>query len=136
MTFLWVAAGKPMPSSYYNPFTDVSEDSFCYLPVLWAVEKGITTGTSLTTFSPKSPVKREDMLTFIWASAGRPGVSGVSNPYTDVNNSKYYYPAVLWAISKGMLVGNEGGGSSTLLRPKEPCSRAYVVTYLYNLFGR
>lgn len=134
VTFLWAAAGRPEPISTVNPFQDVAEDAYYYAPVLWAVENGVTGGTSATSFSPKAQVLREDMLTFLWAAFGRETLSELDNPFSDVSPKKYYYPAVLWATDHGVLVGNEGGEERTLLRPAEPCTRAYVVTYLFRLF--
>lgn len=132
MTFLWAAAGKPAPSSSNNPFKDVKSDAYYYKAVLWAVEKGYTSGTSATTFSPKDTVTRGQMLTFLWAFAGKPKALSGSNPFKDVGKDDYYRKAAVWAYSGGILVGNEGDG--TMLYPKMGCSRAYVVTYLYDLF--
>ena len=132
MTFLWAAAGKPSPSSSYNPFKDVKPGDYYYKAVLWAVEKGYTSGTSATTFSPKDTVTRGQMLTFLWAFAGKPKALNAANPFKDVGKDDYYRKAAVWAYYGGILVGNEGDG--TMLYPKQGCSRAYVVTYLYDLF--
>ena len=134
MTFLWAAAGKPAPTSTYNPFTDVTPDKYYYKSVLWAVENGITAGKSSTEFAPGDPVNRAEMITFLWAASGKEIVTGVTNPFSDVREGCYYNKSVLWAVSHGILVGNEGCGDSSLLRPHQPCNRAYVVTYIYNLF--
>ena len=133
VTFLWAAAGKPNPGSSYNPFEDVSSDRFYYKAVLWAVEKGFIAGRTPTAFCPAESVTRGEMITLLWAYAGKPSVSNGTNPYADVSSGRFYYAPVLWAVSKGLFVGNEGGESSNLLYPKIPCSRAYVVTYMYNL---
>ena len=132
VTFLWCAAGKPNPTCTSNPFTDVASDSWYYKAVLWAVERGITAGTSATTFSPKKDVSLAEMLTFLWAAEGKPTISWTGNPFTDVSSGKWYYKAVLWAYYGGVLVGNEGSGSN--LCPDTPCTRAYVVTYLFNYY--
>ena len=132
MTFLWAAAGKPEPSSSNNPFADVSSDKYYYSAVLWAVEKGITAGKTADSFAPNDSVSRAEMLTFLWAFAGKQSASG-SSPFLDVTSDRYYYTPVLWAYANGILVGNESG-SSLLLDPKADCSRAYVVTYLYRYF--
>ena len=132
MTFLWTAMGKPAPETTRSPFTDVQEGSWYYKPILWAVENGITTGTTPTTFSPKETVTLGQMLTFLWAAADRPRPGRDENPYEDVSHDSYYYTPVLWAYNGGILVGNEGSGSKLL--PKTGCTRAYVVTYLYNYF--
>ena len=133
MTFLWAAAGKPNPGSSHNPFEDVSSDRFYYKAVLWAVEKGFIAGRTPTAFCPAESVTRGEMITLLWAYSGKPSVSNGTNPYADVSSGRFYYAPVLWAVSKGLFVGNEGGESSNLLYPKIPCSRAYVVTYMYNL---
>lgn len=135
VSFLWRAAGKPEPKTKTNPFSDVSSDKYYYKPVLWAVEKGITYGTTDTTFSPKDKVKREHMITFLWRYAGKPSPGGsASNPFTDISSDKYYYTAAVWAYYGGILIGNECPNDPHRLDPKADCSRAYVVTYLYNQF--
>ena len=134
VTFLWAAAGRPQPAAEENPFRDVAPDAFYYTPVLWALENGITGGTGADTFSPEARVMREDMLTLLWAAFGREAPAGTENPYADVCPDKYYYPAVLWAAANGVPVGSEGGDDPALLCPREPCTRAYVVTYLFRLF--
>ena len=133
VTFLWRAAGKPNPGTS-NPFTDVKSDKFYYNAVLWAVKMGITNGTSDTTFSPNEPVTRAQMLTLLWRYAGKPNPGQNNNPYTDTENDKFYTTAVNWAYWGGILVGNEGGSDPHKLLPNLGCSRAYVVTYLYDLF--
>ena len=132
VTFLWCAAGKPAPKNTSNPFADVPSDAYYLKPILWAVEKGITSGTSATTFSPKDTVTLAQMITFIWVYAGKPSAGRTENPFSDIEPGDYYYKAVLWAYYGGILVGNEGSGGKLL--PKTGCSRAYVVTYLYNHF--
>ena len=136
MTFLWAAAGKPAPTSTVNPFTDVSSDKYYYKAILWAVENGITSGRTATTFAPGASVNRAEMITFLWAFAGKPVPASNSNPFTDVSSGKYYYEPILWAVSEDLLVGNEGGNNAQLVQPKQPINRAYVVTYLYNYFIR
>lgn len=132
MTFLWIAAGKPAPSSTQTSFADIKPGAYYYKAVLWAVEKGYTTGRSATSFAPKGNVTRAEMLTFLWAYVGKPSQSWWNIPYTDVSAQKYYYSPVAWAYHGGILVGNEGSGTN--FNPDQPCTRAYVVTYLYNLF--
>ena len=132
MTFLWAAAGKPAPKSTANPFKDVSDKSYYYKAVLWAVEKGITSGTSATTFSPKDTVTLAQMITFLWAAEGRPKPGKTNNPFSDISSKSYYYKPILWAHYGGILIGNEGSGGC--LRPKVGCTRAYVMAYLYNYY--
>ncbi len=135
MTFLWAAAGKPSPTSSNNPFKDVSSEKYYYTAILWAVENGITAGKAPDRFAPADPVNRAEMITFLWAFAGKPAPSSSANPFSDVSSSKYYYTPVLWANGAGIFVGNEGDGNSKL-QPKHACNRAYVVTYLYRYFTR
>ncbi|MGI5988286.1 MAG: S-layer homology domain-containing protein [Dysosmobacter sp.] len=105
-------------------FTDVSEDSYYADSVLWAVENGVTNGTSATTFSPDMAVSRAQMVTFLWRAHGSPKATG-TNPFTDVNTSDYYYDAVLWAVENGITVGT----SDTTFSPDAPVTRAQAVTF-------
>ena len=132
MTFLWAAAGSPDPVSGVNPFKDNKKSDWFYNSVLWAVENKYTGGTSATTYSPRRTVTTCEMLTFLWAFAGHPTPVSNDNPFTDVGKKDFYYEAVVWACNDGILVGNEG--TETTLNPTQICTRAYVVTYLYNYF--
>ena len=126
VTFLWRAAGKPEPTSHINPFTDVKADSYYYKAVLWAVENGITKGTSDTTFSPNATCTRGQTATFLYRYAGSPAVSG-RNYFNDVNATNYYYDAVVWAASEGITTGT----SATTFSPADFCTRGQIVTFLY-----
>ena len=126
VTFLWRAMGEPEPTSAVNKFTDVATSDYFYKAVLWAVEKGITLGTSDTTFSPNDPCTRAHVVTFLWRAEGRPQASG-TNPFADVASGQYYYSAVLWAVSKNITQGT----SATTFSPDNPCTRAQIVTFLY-----
>ena len=126
VTFLWRAAGKPEPTNRMNPFTDVKEDSYYYKAVLWAVENGITKGTSDTTFSPNDTCTRGQTATFLYRYAGSPAVSG-RNYFNDVNETDYYYDAVVWAASEGIMTGT----SATTFSPADFCTRGQIVTFLY-----
>lgn len=126
VTFLWRAAGKPEPTSHINPFTDVKADSYYYKAVLWAVENGITKGTSDTTFSPNATCTRGQTATFLYRYAGSPAVSG-RNYFNDVNSTNYYYDAVVWAASEGITTGT----SATTFSPADFCTRGQIVTFLY-----
>lgn len=126
VTFLWRAAGKPEPTLTANPFTDVRVDAYYYNAVLWAVEQGITTGTSETTFSPNDKVIREQTVTFLWRKAGKPDAGSV-NPFEDVPAGAYYTSAVLWAVKEGIT----NGVDATHFGPKNPCTRGQIVTFLF-----
>jgi hypothetical protein len=129
VTFLWRAAGSPEPKSQNNPFTDVASGSFYEKPVLWAVENGITNGTSATTFGPNEPCNRAQVVTFLWRAMGRPTAEAES-PFTDVKTGDFYYEAVLWALENGIT----NGISATEFGAGNPCNRAQVVTFLYRTF--
>ncbi len=125
VTFLWRSVGSPAPSGESNPFVDVSEGAYYYDAVLWAVEQGITNGTSGTTFSPNATVTRGQTVTFLWRHAGSPDVSGSS--FTDVAADAYYSTAVAWAAREGITSGT----TATTFSPYDPCTRAQIVTFLY-----
>ena len=110
-----------------NPFTDVPDDAFYTDAVRWANYKGITTGTSPTTFEPASPCMRAHVVTFLWRAAGSPEPTITENPFTDVKESDFFYKSVLWAYENGIT----GGVDDTHFGPAVPCNRAQVVTFLY-----
>ena len=126
VTFLWRAAGSPTPKSSAMPFTDVKAGSYYYDAVLWAVEQGITTGTSATTFSPELNCSRAQIVTFLYRAAGSPAVSG-SPTFFDVAPDAYYAKAVKWAENKG-ITGGIGGG---LFGSDNNCTRAQIVTFIW-----
>ena len=120
------------PEPVKNPFTDVSSSAYYYEPVLWAVEKSITGGTSATTFSPNASCTRGQIVTFLWAAAGRPSPVSSKNPFTDVKQSDYYYKAVLWSVENGIT----SGISATKFGPNQTCTRCQAVTFLWAAKGR
>lgn len=130
VTFLWRAAGSPEPTTTRNPFRDVNAvtHSSYYKAILWASQKGITSGTSTTAFSPDQVCTRAQIVTFLYRYAGQP--SGYySNPFKDVSatSEASYYNAVLWAVGKGITTGT----SATTFSPYASCNRAEAVTFLY-----
>jgi hypothetical protein len=127
MTFLWRAAGSPEPEAAENPFTDVKENAFYCKAVLWAVENGITAGTSASTFSPGKTCTRAEAITFLWHYLDDPEASGAENPFRDVADSEYYYPAVLWAVGAGV----SSGTAPDRFSPESFCTRAQILTFLY-----
>ena len=130
VTFLWRAAGSPAPQSHAMPFTDVAEGSYYHDAVLWAVENGITKGTSDTAFSPNATCTRAQIVTFLWRSQKSPA-SGSVNPFTDVAADAYYANAVLWAAENGVTSGTTG----TTFSPNDNCTRAQIVTFLFRCLG-
>ncbi len=127
VTFLWRAAGSPAPTSGKNPFSDVAKGAYYYDAVLWAVEKGITTGTTATTFSPNSTCTRGQVVTFLWRDAGAPHPMIFNIPFADVRESDYFSDAVLWALEKNITKGT----TETTFSPQSQCQRAHVVTFLF-----
>ena len=138
VTFLYRAAGGSTQSSYYytNPFTDVgsSMGSDFYNAILWAVNKGITTGTSKTTFSPNKTCTRAEIVTFLYRYAGNNATGYYSNPFTDVKQTTHapYYNAILWAVGKGITTGT----TATTFSPDKTCTRGEAVTFLYRAIGK
>ena len=126
VTFLWRAAGSPAPKTKVMPFTDVPAGSYYHDAVLWAMEQGITKGTSDTAFSPNATCTRAQIVTFLWRANGSPAVSG-SAAFTDVAADAYYAAAVAWAEKNGV-TGGIGGG---LFGSGNTCTRAQIVTFLY-----
>ena len=131
VTFLWRAAGSPAPKATTTAFTDLDKSAYYYDAVLWAVEQGITTGTSATTFSPNATVTRGQTVTFLYRFAGQPAVSG-SSSFTDVNSSDYYAAAVQWAKEQGITSGT----SDTTFSPTNDCTRGQIVTFLYRQLAK
>lgn len=126
VTFLWRAAGSPAPKSTGHNFTDVKTGSYYEQAVLWAVENGITVGTSSTTFSPDATCTRAQAVTFLYRASGSPAVSG-SAAFSDVATDAYYADAVAWAEKKGITTGIGGG----LFGSNNDCTRAQIVTFLW-----
>ena len=128
VTFLWRASGSPEPKTASNPFTDVAANAYYCKAVLWAVENGITTGTSATTFSPDAPCTRAQGVTFLWRANGSKAASAAAS-FTDVASDAYYAPAVAWAAEQNVT----GGVGNGLFSPNTTCTRAQIVSMLYRL---
>ena len=126
VTFLWRAAGSPTPKTKLMPFPDVPVGSYYWNAVLWAIEQGITEGTSYLTFSPNDSCTRAQIVTFLWRAKGNPAVSG-NAPFTDVLPDAYYAAAVTWAEKNGIT----GGIGNGLFGSNNTCTRAQIVTFLY-----
>ena len=126
VTFLWRTAGSPKPETRAMPFTDVPVGSYYYDAVLWAVENGITKGTSDTTFSPNMTCSRAQIVAFLWRSEKYPA-AGIANPFADVKSTAYYADAVLWAVKENITKGT----TSTTFSPNADCTRAQIVTFLW-----
>ena len=126
VTFLWRTAGSPASKTSTMPFTDVPVGSYYYDAVLWAVENGITKGTSDTTFSPDDTCTRAQIVAFLWRSEKSPA-AGSRNPFADVKSTAYYADAVLWAVREDITKGT----TNTTFSPDADCTRAQIVTFLW-----
>ena len=126
VTFLWRTAGSPVSKTSTMPFTDVPVGSYYYDAVLWAVENGITKGTSDTTFSPNMTCTRAQIVAFLWRSEKSPA-AGTANPFADVKSTAYYADAVLWAAKEDITKGT----TNTTFSPDADCTRAQIVTFLW-----
>jgi len=130
VTFLWRAAGSPVPAAEAHPFADVEAGSFYEKAVLWAVENGITNGLSSTEFGPDAPCNRAQVVTFLWRSMGCPP-SDAENPFADVKAGDFYEKAVLWAVENGITNGLSAAEFGT----NAACNRAQIVTFLYRTYN-
>ena len=130
VTFLWRAAGCPEPAVTENPFVDVEPGSFYEKAVLWAAEKGITTGTDESHFSPNMACNRATVVTFLYRAFEEPAVEGAENPFTDVPADSWYTAPVLWAVEMGIT----NGLSADSFGPNTACNRAQIVTFLYRAY--
>ena len=130
-TFLWRAAGSPAPKSTEIPFIDVAAGEYYTDAILWAYERGITSGTKDgTTFEPNATCTRAQIVTMLARYCkGTPGSK--DNPFTDVPAGAYYTDAVLWAVENGITTGTKDG---TTFEPNATCSRAQIVTFLFRLW--
>ena len=126
VTFLWRAAGSPEPETRAMPFADVPVGSYYYDAVLWAVENGITKGTSENRFSPDDTCTRAQIVAFLWRSEKSPA-AGSRNPFADVKSTAYYADAVLWAVKEDITKGS----TNTTFSPDADCTRAQIVTFLW-----
>ena len=132
VTFLWRAANEPEPTRTASPFSDVTDPNlYYYKAVLWAVEKGITDGTSDTTFSPNDTVTRAQVVTFLWRSKGSPTPAGTGAQFRDVPPSAYYAAPVQWAVEQNITDGMANG----IFAPQNGCTRAQIVTFLSRAEG-
>ena len=118
--------------SVTNPFVDIPADEYYLEPVLWAVGKGITSGTSANTFSPYRIITRGEAVTFLWRAMGSPEPVLMINPFVDVTEADYYYKAVLWAAEKGITAGV----GNNHFAPGQECTRAQILTFLWVAMGK
>lgn len=129
VTFLWRSSGSPAPKNSRMPFTDVSHSAYYYDAVLWALEEGITIGTSSATFSPDAVIDRAQAVTLLHRANGAPSVTG-RTVFTDVPQTTYYADAVKWAVDHEITTGT----SAAAFSPNASCTRAQIVTFLYRAY--
>ena len=126
MTFLWRLAGSPMAKNRVSPFTDVKEGKYYYDAVLWAVENGITTGTTATTFSPNKQCTRAQAVAFLWRFGGGETPNLKENPFRDLSPDSPFYDPILWAYENHITSGTSEG----VFSPRKICNRATIVKLL------
>ena len=127
VTFLWRLAGEPAPKATKTNFKDIKKSDYFYMPVLWAVEQGITTGISKTKFGPQGICTRAQTVTFLWRMAGKPAPTSKTSKFKDVKKGAYYYEATIWASENKIVAGYSDG----TFKPSGKCLRRQMVTFLY-----
>lgn len=130
VTFLWRAAGSPTPTVEDLPFTDVYETAYYYDAVRWAYEQGITTGISEHTFGARKTCSRAEAVTFLWRAADSPSATQNTSVFSDVPENSWYAQAVAWAVENDVTSGT----TPTTFSPYRTCTRAQIVTFLYQAF--
>ena len=128
VTFLWRAAGSPEPKGTAAGMTDVVSGSYYEKAVAWAIENGITTGTTATTFSPDATCTRGQSVTFLYRALK--GTASGSANFTDVASDAFYADAINWAVANNVT----NGTSNTTFSPNADCTRAEIVTFLYRAY--
>ena len=116
------------------PFVDVPLGKYYFEPVVWAYfhDPRITGGTDATHFSPNQTCTRGQVVSFLWNAMGKPEPDTTNNPFVDVIESKYYYKPVLWAVEQGITKGAD----DTHFNPNGKCTRAQVVSFIWNALGK
>ncbi|MBO4461080.1 MAG: S-layer homology domain-containing protein [Clostridiales bacterium] len=127
VTVLWRLAGQPEPHIDTCRFPDVKAKDYFYKPVIWAVERGITTGYGDGTFKPQNVCTRAQTVTFLWRMAGKPDPKTSKNKFSDVKKKDYFYTPVLWASEMKIVEGYKDG----TFKPQGKCLRRQMVTFLY-----
>jgi len=124
------SVGKAEPT-WVNPFSDVSKDAYYYDAAAWAVQNGVTTGKTETTFDPGAVCNRAQAITFLWRAKGCPEPKTTVNPFADVSEDAYYYKAILWAVENGIT----GGVTAEAFQPYGTVTRAQAMTFLWRMAG-
>ena len=129
VTFLWITCGSE-DAGTETGFDDVDVDAYYDKAVAWAVEQGITAGTSENEFSPEMTITRAQFVTMLWAAKGKPEPDG-EMPFKDVPEDAYYAKAVAWAYANDITAGK----SADSFAPDDPCTRGQIMTFLYNAYA-
>ena len=127
VTFLYRLQGEPDVKSTTCKFSDVKKTDYFFKPVIWAVEKGITTGVSKTKFDPQGVCTRAQTVTFLWRMAQKPAPNAKTCKFKDVKEKDYFYKPVIWASEKKIVAGYNDG----TFKPQGKCLRRQMVTFLY-----
>ncbi|MBO4580491.1 MAG: leucine-rich repeat domain-containing protein [Clostridiales bacterium] len=127
VTFLYRLQGEPKVKSTTCKFTDVKKTDYFFKPVIWAVEKGITTGISKTKFGPQGVCTRAQTVTFLWRMAQKPAPKAKTCKFKDVKTKDYFYKSVIWASEQKIVAGYADG----TFKPQGKCLRRQMVTFLY-----
>ncbi|MBO4579772.1 MAG: S-layer homology domain-containing protein [Clostridiales bacterium] len=127
VTFLYRLQGEPKTKSSTCKFNDVKKTDYFFKPVIWAVEKGITTGVSKTKFDPQGVCTRAQTVTFLWRMANKPAPKAKSCKFSDVKKKDYFYNPVIWASEQKIVAGYSDG----TFKPQGKCLRRQMVTFLY-----
>ena len=130
VTFLWRAAGSPEPKGAASGMTDVVSGGYYEKAVAWAIENGITTGTTTTTFSPDVTCTRAQAVTFLARALKAKAASAAE--FSDVPTGSYFADAVAWAAANGVTEGIGGG----LFGSDNDCTRGQIVTFLYRAYNK
>lgn len=115
----------------YVCFVDVPANAYYAEAVIWAVYNNVTSGTDWMHFSPKNVCTREQVISFLYAACGKPAHHQTRNPFSDVNPSKYYYNAVLWAYERGITRGVGDGKFGV----GQTCTREQAITFIWKALG-
>ncbi len=131
MTFLWREAGKPEPNLQVSPFTDVTDGSWFYKPVLWAFENGLISASTDGKFYPDNTCTRAQIMLFLFREE-KGSADGLSSPYYDVPEGAYYHDAAVWAYHRGIVVL----GDQKTFDADAPCTRGQFITFMYRCFAQ
>ena len=112
-------------------FEDITEGAYYYDAVVWAIENGVTNGTSETTFAPETDCTRAQIVVFLWRALGSPEPQSTDNPFIDIADDSYYYNAVLWAFEQGITTGT----GDDIFSPNASCTRAQIAVFLWRTLG-